>query len=101
MLLSPDRALSADDDLRSNHAVDARLYGLRSAPAQRVTNPREIAAILRDILQQPENVHRPVVIIGRGVVITAGQWKDLGPAAVRLLGGEQVCDAPLDRFLIP
>jgi len=53
-----------------------------------------------DVAQDGEHVDHRVVVVGDARVVTLAQRKELRPATVGILGGEQVVDAPREGLAV-
>src|SRR5437870_2757319 len=100
MLLAPDGAATSGNDLGGQQTVYSTLHAVASARPNPRGDKGIIARSISNLPQEIEHLDHGIVIIGYCIVITALQWPDLRPAAVRVLGGKNIIETFHERLSI-
>src|SRR2546423_3701611 len=93
MLRAPDRAFTLNDDLSFQYALEAVLDCTFRACAMAFVNEGVSRSLLCDVAQEFHHAYHSVVVVGDVCVVASTKRVILRPAAVRILGFEQIVNA--------
>ena len=96
-LLAPGGAATVDGDLAREGAGEAARGAGGGAGAELGGDEGEFGAGAGHVVEESDDVDHGTVVERDGVVVAALEGEDLGPAAVGVLGGEEIVDAPRER----
>jgi hypothetical protein len=86
MLRAPDSALTFNNNLRLQDAVNSLLQCVTSPAATIHIYKTVNGLLLRNISEELQHANHRAIVESNMRVVAFGIWKVLGPAAVRVLG---------------
>ena len=99
MLRAPDGRFAVDDDLALQDAGDTAVERLTAGGALLGVH-ESVASIAADLADDFQDAYHRAIVEGDPIVVTFAQREELRPAAVRVLGLEDVGEAAVEGLTI-